>query len=151
MTQVRPISGLSVTLGCCLLGLAAGCTSSEQQAEPSSPKTDRPLEFTSRTDTINMSRSNGSPPADEADSNHEIRYMVQIGAFSNPLNASRAQEIARQRFGVPVLNDYHTGLRLYQVRIGFFEDRESAAAFRQQLISEYPDDYRDAWIVQLIR
>ena len=77
--------------------------------------------------------------------------MVQIGAFQDPANASAVQLRARERFHTPVLNDYHTGLKLYQVRIGFFEDYQSANRFRSQMVREHPADYGDSWIVQLKR
>ena len=77
--------------------------------------------------------------------------MVQIGAFKDPKNASRMQVTARQRYHLPVLNDYNTKYALYQIRIGFFESREAAQTFRQQMSQEHPHDYKDSWVVQLKR
>ena len=77
--------------------------------------------------------------------------MVQIGAFKDPQKASRVQTVARERLHMPVLNDYHTALDLYQIRIGFFETYEAAQNFRIRMQKEFPTDYEDSWIVQLKR
>jgi len=52
-------------------------------------------------------------------------------------------------YRMPVLNDYLAGAGLYQIRIGFFESRENARTFQQQMKREYPSEYGDSWIVQL--
>ena len=132
----------------------AGCSSTGEQTSGTPPPQEPvrpPLEFESHMDTVLTSRPAGHEQGDRGNGDRAIRYMVQIGAFADPVNASRVQELARERFRIPVFNDYHTGLRLYQVRIGFFEDRTAAVDFRSRLIAEYPDDYRDAWVVQLLR
>jgi cell division septation protein DedD len=77
--------------------------------------------------------------------------MVQIGAFKVARNASRVQTTARSRYHLPVLNDYNTAHALYQIRIGFFETKDDAYKFRQQMQLEHPADYKDAWVVQLRR
>ena len=77
--------------------------------------------------------------------------MVQIGAFKDPQKASRVQTVARERLHMPVLNDYHAALDLYQIRIGFFETYEAAQGFRLRMQKEFPTDYNDSWIVQLKR
>jgi len=81
----------------------------------------------------------------------QIRYMVQIGAFKDPHRASEVQAEARKRYKMPVLNDYHAALGLYQIRLGFFVSRVSAHEFRQRMIKDYPAEYRDSWVVQLKR
>lgn len=77
--------------------------------------------------------------------------MVQIGAFKDPYNASRIQTLARARYRIPVLNDFHPVYGLYQIRIGFFETVEAARGFRDRLRQEFPNDYADSWVVQLKR
>ncbi len=106
------------------------------------------MEFESQTDTVNAvhteegaQRVSGGQP--------QIRFMVQIGAFRDPHLASNVQNTARQRFKLPVLNDYNTQLSLYQIRIGFFVTREAALAFREQMQRNFPGDYTDSWLVQL--
>jgi cell division septation protein DedD len=77
--------------------------------------------------------------------------MVQIGAFKDPHLATAVQSTARQRYHMPVLNDYNIQVGLYQIRLGFFETRSSAQAFRRKMVQEYPADYKDSWVVQLPR
>lgn len=92
----------------------------------------------------------------DSDASHEardiqIRYMVQIGAFKDPQYAAAVQTAARDRYHLPVLNDFNTSHALYQIRIGFFETREDAYNFRQKMRKDFPGDYKDAWVVQLKR
>jgi hypothetical protein len=42
-------------------------------------------------------------------------------------------------------------LKQYQIRIGFFETFDEAEKFLRRQKSEIEDDYKDAWIVQLLR
>jgi cell division septation protein DedD len=145
--------------------LIPGCGTTEESSEEHQPAISplgRPPDsvattpsrrtvFETRTDTVNALRGlehriNGSAYPSEG-----IRYMVQIGAFSDPHHATIVQAEARKRYHLPVLNDYHAVRKLYQIRIGFFESRESARRFRQQLIHDYPADYSDSWVVQLKR
>ncbi|MBI4535088.1 MAG: SPOR domain-containing protein [Ignavibacteriae bacterium] len=135
-----------------------GCgTSEESQQLPTSPpetteQTPLPESgFETRTDTIFTEKLGKRADTSRESRSREIRFVVQIGAFKDPRNASRVQNAARERYKLPVVNDYHAGLSLYQIRIGFFETRESANAFRQQMIREFPKAYKDAWVVQLKR
>jgi len=136
-----------------------GCGSSEDAVQQTPPEPPPPVvrpvqkkpEFETKTDTIatmlKRERQQSSAPRRDP----QIRFMVQIGAFKDPKNASVIQTSARQRYRLPVLNDYHTKLGLYQIRIGFFETREAAQAFRLRMRQEFPDDYKDCWVVQLKR
>jgi cell division septation protein DedD len=109
------------------------------------------MEFETRTDTIATQKSQVNAPEEPTAREPQIRYMVQIGAFRNPELASRTQTVARQRYHLPVLNDYDTKHTLYQIRIGFFESRDEAQTFRERLLQEYPQEYKDSWVVQLKR
>ncbi len=119
----------------------------QQVIKPPEP----PPSFETNTDTVVM--TNTQPAAPQADSlrQPEIRFMVQIGAFKDPKNASVIQGLARERYRMPVFSDYNSTIAMYQIRIGFFESRETAQAFRQQMSDDFPNDYRDAWVVQLAR
>ncbi len=136
----------------------AGCGSStetreaETQAPPASAaQTPSRIRFETRTDTVALEKSQIDsmrlPPAGERQV--EVRFMVQIGAFKDAHYASLVQSAARERYHMPTINDYNTESALYQIRLGFFETREAATAFRQRLLKDYPRDYKDAWIVQL--
>lgn len=140
-----------------LLLAAGGCGSShETETElyavpPDTAAAEPPAQFVTKTDTVTAQGSRQQPEHAAATSLARVRYMVQIGSFREPLYASTVQSIARSRYTVPVVNDYNAGRRLFQVRIGFFETVEAAVAFRAKLQAEYPNDYRDAWIVQIGR
>ena len=75
--------------------------------------------------------------------------MVQIGSFTDAQNASNVQLLARQRYKLPVVNDYNAARHQYQIRIGFFEKEQSANEFLRKLRSDYPNDYKDGWVVQI--
>jgi cell division protein FtsN len=135
-----------------------GCGSSEEVHEPSpAPSTpavqpaQQKLGFETRVDTVKTVAEGEHVGTAETPRERQIRFMIQIGAFKDARNASRIQGLARDRYHMPVLNDYHTRLGLYQIRIGFFETREQALVFRQQMQSGYPTEYKDAWVVQLKR
>lgn len=136
-----------------LAAMLAGCgaTSEPERVPPPPQVIQQPaprMEFESQTDTVNAVHTEegaGHLPGGEP----QIRFMVQIGAFRDPHLASNVQNTARQRFKLPVLNDYNTQLSLYQIRIGFFETREAALAFREQMQKSFPGDYADSWLVQL--
>lgn len=108
-----------------------------------------PLSFHTSTDTVHPAATSLNPSASRR--NPEIRFMVQIGAFTSPENASGVQSKARSRVPYPVINDFNMELGLYQIRVGFFETREAAYSFREKLIREFPVEYKDAWVVQLTR
>lgn len=136
-----------------------GCGSSEETAEQVPPQPPAPVvqetqkkpAFETRTDTVATVREAERQQSGHVRRDPQIRFMVQIGAFRDPKNASVVQTDARQRYRLPVLNDYHTKLGLYQIRIGFFETRDAAQAFTLQMKREYPNDYQDCWVVQLKR
>lgn len=135
-----------------------GCGASEEVREsspaPSTPggqPAQQKLGFETRVDTIKTVTKGEHTTAAETTRERQIKFMIQIGAFKDARSASRIQGIARNRYHLPVLNDYNTRLGLYQIRIGFFETREQAMLFRQQMRTGFPSDYRDAWVVQLLR
>ncbi len=135
-----------------------GCGSSEETREslppsttPTTEQTQQKLRFETRIDTVKTMSEGDHTGTAEYPRERQIKFMVQIGAFKDSRNASRIQALARERYHLPVLNDYNTRLGLYQIRIGFFENREQAMAFRQKMKSGFPSEYRDAWVVQLKR
>jgi cell division septation protein DedD len=139
-----------------VLLLAQGCGPSEEaeEAPATSPKVEvgsQRREFETKTDTVNTvtgALHRRSQPSSDA---LQVRYMVQVGAFKDPQNASKIQALTRERYHLPVVNDYLGKLALYQIRVGFFESREAATAFLQRMQKEYPKDYKDSWVVQLRR
>jgi cell division septation protein DedD len=132
-----------------------GCSSSQEASEATSSSTEadrearQSLGFETRVDTVKTESEGTQAKAAETAQEQGVRFMIQIGAYKDARNASRIQGIARERYHLPVLNDYNMLLGLYQIRIGVFETREQATMFRQRIQSEYPSEYKDAWIVQL--
>lgn len=130
-----------------------GCSSVEEAQEVLPPPVkEEParVEFQSTTDTVAVT-STGRAPANAPGKEPQIRFMVQIGAFKNARLAASVQARARERYRMPVLNDYYLNAGLYQIRIGFFETREAAMEFRARMLKEYREEYKDAWVVQLRR
>lgn len=135
-----------------------GCGATEEVQEPTTPpprpatkeETTR-MEFESKTDTVSVTQTGRADSTNVPGREPEIRFMVQIGAFKNPPLAAAVQTLARTRYRMPVLNDYALKAGLYQIRIGFFETREAAKTFRAKMQSDYPEEYKDAWVVQLRR
>jgi cell division protein FtsN len=137
-----------------LIGCGAAEESQDATPPPAASATQQgaqKLGFETRVDTVKTVSRGDHARIDEAPRERQIRFMIQIGAFKDARNASRVQGIARERYHMPVLNDYHTRLGLYQIRLGFFETREQALAFQHKMQSSYPSDYKDAWVVQLKR
>jgi len=139
----------------CLTLLVLQCTSTREAEQtpppPPQPQEASPLQFETKQDTVFLQNERENGLRISSERGPEIRFMVQIGAFKDAQNASGVQTLTRERYHVPVLNDFHTGLSLYQIRVGFFETYEAAQAFRLRLQREYPGDYNDSWIVKLKR
>jgi len=138
--------------------LLPGCGSTEEQAAPGTPASPAPraerqegMQFRTRADTVTALHAAETGTVGAPGRTAQVRFMVQIGAFKDPKHASAVQAATRRRYRMPVLNDYLAGPGLYQIRIGFFESRENARAFQEQMKREHPTDYVDSWIVQLKR
>jgi cell division septation protein DedD len=161
MTHLHPFLVSALALPLIMTGCGSGEEIVEQAPPPAEPHAQsftpaqeappRKAEFETRTDTVTATHAGSLTPAGKAVRGAQVRYMVQIGAFKDPKNASAIQAETRRRYHVPVLNDFHSARSLYQIRLGFFESLESASAFRQKMLDEYPLDYKDSWVVQLKR
>jgi cell division septation protein DedD len=147
---------------CFLLLMGCGSAEKAQQEEqpsgippavlPEPAPAQQPPRFETQTDTVTATREPEQDAAfDSSLANPDIRFMIQIGAFQDPQNATVAQNLARERYHLPVLNDYTARIGLYQIRIGFFETREAAHEFLAGMQAGYPQDYKDSWVVQLKR
>ena len=109
------------------------------------------MEFETRTDTINSEQSAERDRTKLPGIDPQVRFAVQIGAFKDPQNASRVQMTARERFQMPVVNDYQASEALYNIRIGNFASKDSAYVLRDRIQRAYPDDYKDSWIVEFTK
>jgi cell division septation protein DedD len=115
------------------------------------PAQQPPGEFVAGVDTIEAAGTAGAVVADSSLTEAEALFSVQIGAYKEPVNASAAQSTARERYNLPVLNEFQERPGLYRIRIGAFASREEAAAHLARMRSEFPVDYKDSFILQLKR
>jgi hypothetical protein len=76
-------------------------------------------------------------------------YSVQVGAFSDPSKAQTEATMTRGRVTNTVYVFFDSGTNMTKVTVGDFNDKDTARAFRDQLIQQYPDDYKDAWVLQV--
>jgi cell division septation protein DedD len=159
--RVLPFAALAA-----LLLLSAGCGTTDQMTQEKTGETpppvvtapppvvapvDTPLSFNTRTDTVLAAppvTHNDPPVASRATG---TQYLVQVGAFHDAANATQMQNLTRDRLNRTVLNDYNTLIGMYQIRVGPFETKEDAAAFRDRIMREYPEEYKGSWIVELVR
>jgi len=137
-----------------VLGVAGCGTSSESdrrwlQLPPDSAEQGHASVFETRMDTVAVQQQKERPAQGALQQSTGARFAVQIGSFRIRRNASEAQALARQRFQLPVVSDYNSARRSYQIRVGFFSTREEAMAFRTRIVNEYPREYGDAWIVRI--
>jgi cell division protein FtsN len=120
-------------------------------AQPAVKPADPPVSFNTRTDTVVASPHvvQSDPVLQERQA--ATQYLIQVGAFKDAQNATRVQNMTRERLKMTVLNDYNTLIGMYQIRVGFFETKEAASAVRNKLVRDYPQEYKDSWIVELTR
>lgn len=105
--------------------------------------------FETRTDTVTTVGTKQQPRPSAPYNSALVRFMVQIGSFKEVRFASAVQTLARERYKLPVVNDYNAARGRYQIRIGFFETEQDAKEFLLNLRSDYPQDYKDAWVIHL--
>ena len=135
--------------------VVAGCGSSENVDKnwlyPSVDTAAQPRKttFETRTDTVTTESAKQHAELSSPYNSAPVRFMVQIGSFKEAKYASTVQAVARERYRLPVVNDYNTARRRYQIRIGFFETEQTANEFLLKLRTDYPQEYKDAWVVQL--
>ena len=141
-----------------VLGGCAGSTPAAQDDGRVPPPTPRPLpaspapaEFETRTDTLQVSREVSTLPPDTTEGRADTWFAVQIGAFKDPHRATVAQALARDRYHLPVINEFTPPAGLYQIRLGAFPSRDSAREFLTKMQRDFPAEYRDSWLVQLKR
>lgn len=114
---------------------------------PDSTTESKPPAFEAHADTVAVKPSRDQAATPQRPS--AARYSVQIGSFRVRRNAGRAHTLARQRFQLPVINEYDAARKLYHIRVGFFATWDEAVVFRNQLVATHPHEYGDAWIVRI--
>jgi cell division protein FtsN len=138
--------------------LLAGCGTSQQtstpapqsappsaQQEPAVKQQPKPAD---KVDTLEVSTQNNRkpdyPPAPPAAITGGI--AVQAGAYKLQESADRVAVLARERFSRPVSVQFDNTAGLYKVMIGSFTSKDEARRFRDQIVAQYPTDYKDAWV-----
>ncbi len=73
-------------------------------------------------------------------------YSVQIAAHKMPDNADRIADLAKERYNINIYTIYDKNDNLYKVMIGDFNTKEEARNFRDEMVKQFPNDYKDAWV-----
>lgn len=116
---------------------AAGCTSSREASTESTDRKSPPpavRETTGREDSPDLPKG---------------KYTVQIGAFKSGTSAKQVADRAEQRFARTVYTIYDGTSELFRVMLGVFDTKILARDFRDLIVTQYPEDYRDAWVSEL--
>ena len=138
-------------VGFILTGCGASHDTEKSWLPPSVDPTaqSRKTTFETRTDTVDAVGARQHTELAAPYNSAPVRFMVQIGSFREVQFASSVQSAARERYPLPVVNEYNAVRKLYQIRIGFFETEKDATEFLLKLRKDYPEDYKDAWVISL--
>ncbi len=108
------------------------------------------------TDGSNPSNSTGAPPSGSLDAQTTPdfppgKFTVQLGAFQSSEGAENIASVTKSRFSKEVYTVVNDADGLYKVMLGVFDTKDLARAFRDTIVRQYPDDYRDAWVSELAK
>jgi cell division protein FtsN len=126
--------------------------------KPSAPAQTNRQGFTTKEDTIEVESAQRSRRSDHTPITVQPRvapaprapYAVQIGAFKDAQNASRAVERLAQRYAhATAAKQYDEALKLYRVTVGEFMTEKEALRFAAGLKKKYPREYSHAWVVRI--
>lgn len=140
-----------------LTALLVGCSASDEATRKSEQGADTlsirasGTQLTTDQDTVVASVMTQSKTSTRSATEFAIApgqaFTVQIGAFAEPKNALRAQQVAKDFFGhYPVFNQFEASLKLYRVSIGKFESREEALGLLKEVRKVLPKEYSECWI-----
>ncbi len=79
------------------------------------------------------------------------KFTVQLGAYQSEEGAAGVAALSRSRFTKEVYTVFNSVDGLYKVMLGVFDSKDAARNFRDTIVRQYPDDYRDAWVAELSR
>jgi len=79
------------------------------------------------------------------------KFTVQLGAYQTEDAARSVASVAGSRFTRQLYTVYDPTDRLYKVMLGMFDTKDQARQFRDTIVRQYADDYRDAWVSELKR
>jgi cell division septation protein DedD len=163
---------LFILIGCVIFALMLwGCSTSEESEKDQSTPPPPPAKVEKKAapapaqeaakDTVKAETKTEvvNPPQKAAETvpppvtvSHELpkaNFSVQIGAFSMPEKAEQWASLAKSRFGkgVYTLKDEKTNNT--KVLVGEFDVKDEARKFRDQIVQQFPDDYKDAWVFEV--
>ena len=132
-------------------------TITQQPAE--APQVEPPQEQPKKVDTVSV-KPMPQPTAQETTKSQPVQtpaaqtptgnFAVQIGAFNNPQAAEQIASMARQRFpGKNVRTVFVKDVNATKVFVGEFMSKDEARNFRDQMVQQFPDDYKDAWVAPI--
>jgi hypothetical protein len=79
------------------------------------------------------------------------KFTVQLGAFQSQEGAATVASVAKTRFSKEVYTILDDRDGLFKVMLGAFDTKDLARAFRDAIVTQYPQEYRDAWVSELAR
>lgn len=101
-------------------------------------------------DTVNVQEQPSSTERTAITPTPTGNFSVQIGAFSLADKADLVAAQARQRFSQKNVYSFHakdTGL--IKVMVGDFVSKDEARKFRDQIVQQFPEEYKDAWVAPI--
>jgi len=79
------------------------------------------------------------------------KFTVQLGAYQSEDAARKIAATAGSRFSRQIYTVYDAVDHLYKVMLGMFDTKDLAREFRDTIVRQYAEDYRDAWVSELTR
>jgi hypothetical protein len=79
------------------------------------------------------------------------KFTVQLGAFQSQDGAAAVSSLAKSRFSKEVYTLFDERDGFYKVMLGAFDTKDLARSFRDSIVRQFPQDYRDAWVSELAR
>ena len=61
-------------------------------------------------------------------------------------NAERVASLTKERLGKNVYTIHDDASDLYKVLVGDFTSQDEARRYRDQIASQFPGEYQDAWV-----
>lgn len=117
----------------------------------SAPSASSSQQFSVQADTLDVEHQkkttgSGSTSVSVKASVPKKFYTVEVGAFRDPANVKRHQDLLTQRFKLPVRTEFDSTIHLTRVTIGTFSSREQAVQFMDTMKKEFPKEYIDIWV-----
>ena len=135
------------------LGVTTDSTTVEpaQEPVPSAKTTPSSQQFSVQADTLDVEHQkkaagSGSTSVSVKASVPKKFYTVEVGAFRDPANVKRHQDLLTQRFKLPVRAEFDSTIHLTRVTVGTFTSRDQAVQFMDSMKKEFPNEYADIWV-----